>query len=141
MNQMVAANRKAVAIARNNPYIQLWSGHLQPSCNRRCAAMDRMEAVSVHVVGEAARTSDAGNEHGVVARHTQLRHYFLHRSQDRVVTASGTPAYFLVGDEILAGKSSSHLRHPSNARVMRLMISLTLKGRPWILLTPNASTR
>src|SRR6185437_5514665 len=141
MDQMVAADRQTVAVARYHPYVKLGPRDFQPGRDRRCAAVNRMEAVSVHVIRKTARTSDARDEDRVLARHPQLRHYLLHLGQDCVVTASGAPTHFLVGNEILAGQSGSHFSQPSSARRMRLVSSLTLNGRPWILLQPTASTR
>src|ERR1700730_5410152 len=100
-----------------------------------------METVCVHVIRKAAGASDARDEDRVLARHAQLRHHLLHLSQDRVVAAPRAPAHFLVGDEVLAGQSGSHFSQPSSARVMRLVSSLTLNGRPWILLQPTASIK
>src|SRR5262245_39332483 len=61
-----------------------------------------MEAVSVHVVWEPARTADARDEHYFLLGYAELRHHFLNLSQDRVIAAAGTPAHLLVGLKILA---------------------------------------
>src|SRR5690349_6388374 len=103
--------------------------------------MNRVETVCVHVVGKPAGAPDTGDEHNIFARDAEFRHYLLYLRQDCVVAASGTPAYFLVRNEILASKCTGHAVQPSRARLRRLVNSLTLNGRPWILLQPTASMR
>src|ERR1700733_1746002 len=103
--------------------------------------MDGVESVSVHVVGKAARASDSRNEDSVFRRDAEFRHLLLHLGQDRVVAASGAPAHFLVGNEILTRKRGCHFPYSSSAREIRVTSSDTLNGRPWILLMPIAGIR
>ena len=77
---------------------------LQPGGERRGAAVDRVEAVGVHVVREAAGAADAGDEHHLLAGHAEGGEDLLHLGQDRVVAAAGAPADFLVGGEVLRGQ-------------------------------------
>src|SRR5579875_356947 len=138
---MIPADRKTVAVAGDHPHVKFGPGHLEARCDRWRAAVDRVEAVGVHKVRKAARASDARNENNILARDAELGHRLLHRREDRVIAASRAPADLLVADEILAGQSRSHRDQPSKARLMRLVISLTLKGRPCTLLQPKASIR
>ena len=74
------------------------------------AAMDRVEAVRVHVVREARRTADSRHHHEPLLRNPQLREDRLHGGQDRVVAAARTPADLLVRLEILACQRGSDYR-------------------------------
>src|SRR5918995_1454527 len=64
------------------------------------AALDRVEAVGVHVVGEAAGAADAGDEDDLLARDAEFRHHLLHVVEDRVVAAARTPAHLLIRREV-----------------------------------------
>src|SRR5580658_6170161 len=102
MHQMVAADGEAIAVTGNDPYVEVGARDLQPGGEGRCAAVNRMEAVGVHVIGEAAGAADTRDKDNIFARHAEFRHHALDLGQNRVITASGAPAYFLVGDEIFA---------------------------------------
>src|SRR5262249_4764635 len=104
MDQMVAADGKRIAIARYHPHRQIGTGYLEAGRDRRGSAVDRVEAVRVHVVRKAARAADAGDEHEVLARHAELGQELLDLRQDGVVPAAGAPADVLIGDEILAAE-------------------------------------
>src|SRR5262249_52985343 len=99
---------------------------------------------------------DAGDEGEALPRNAELGEHLLHLRQDGVVPATGTPTHVLVGDEVLLarlligragcthGWSSVTISSPAlplRSRRQGLGISETLKGRPWILLKPTASTR
>src|SRR5207245_2110124 len=130
--------------------------------DRRRAAVNAVHAVGIHVVGEAARAADAADPHHVFAPDAQLRHDLLHLGQDGVVPAAGAPAHFLIRDEVffrvlrLVSRGRAHRNYLSTARSgvtfavlpagpvsssIFAVISTTLKGLPWILLRPTASTR
>ena len=65
-------------------------------------AVDRVQAVGVHVVREARRAADARHEHQVLrASRRARRSCELHRGEDRVVTAARAPADLLVRLEVL----------------------------------------
>ena len=63
VHQVVAADRQAVAVAGDDPHLQVGPGHLQTGRHGRGPAVDGVEAVGVHVIREAARTADARDEH------------------------------------------------------------------------------
>ena len=74
--------------------------------------MDGVHPVGVHVVGEAARASDAGDEHGVLRRDTEVGHELLDGLEDAVVAAAGAPADLLVaGPVLLSGEGDGVLAH------------------------------
>src|SRR3982074_1749052 len=110
MDQMIPANRQPVAIASDHPYVQVGPRDLQTGRKRRRTPMNRMEAVSVHVVRKPARTSDSRNENNILGQDPELGHGLLDRGQNCIVAASGAPANFLVSNEILASQCASHFR-------------------------------
>src|SRR5690606_37685047 len=95
------------------------------------------------VVREAARASDSGDHDEVFARDAELRKHALHRIEDGVVSATRTPPHFLVGREILLGEiqfwiALDHATPPLTFEfeaisLMRLRISISVNGLPWIL--------
>ena len=104
MDHVVAADRQPVAVAGDHPDIELGARDLEPRRDRRRAAVDRVEAVGVHVVREPARAADAADEHGVLALDADLRERALHGREDRVVAAARAPPHVLVGLEVLLGQ-------------------------------------
>ena len=57
---------RAIAIAGDDPHVELGVGQLETGGDRRRAAVDGVKPVRVHVVGEAARAADARYEHRVL---------------------------------------------------------------------------
>ena len=62
----------AVAVAGDQPDVEVGVGQLRARGEGRRAAVDRVEAVAFDVIGEAARAADAGDEHGVFRVRAQL---------------------------------------------------------------------
>ena len=54
VDQVVAADRQRVAVTRRDPHREIRARHREPGRDRRRAPVDRVHAVRVHVVGEAA---------------------------------------------------------------------------------------
>jgi hypothetical protein len=75
---VVAADAEAVAVAGDDPDVELGVGQLDAGRDRGRAAVDRVEAVGVHVVREAARAADAGHEHGLLLADAELGQHALH---------------------------------------------------------------
>src|SRR5260370_581081 len=67
----------------------------------RRATVNRVEAIGVHVIREAARAADAGDDDKIFLLDSKFRENGLHGGENRVVTAAGAPAHFLVGLKIL----------------------------------------
>jgi len=101
MDHVIAADRQAVAVAGDDPHVELGARDLEARRDGRRAAVDRVEAVRVHVVREPARAADAADEHRVLALHAEVRERALHRREDRVVAAARTPADILVRLHVL----------------------------------------
>src|SRR5207244_10506398 len=108
----------------------------QTGRDRRRAPVDRVHAVRVHVVGEAARAADARDEDHVLALVDDVGHHALHCRQDRVVAASRAPPHFLVADELFLRQDASatvllcHIVHS----LFRISVSISdsRNGCPWI---------
>ena len=63
VHQVVAADRQRVAVARDDPHQQIGPADLEAGGHRRGAAVNRVDAVGVHVIGKPARAADARDEH------------------------------------------------------------------------------
>ena len=73
VDDVVAADRQRVAVAGDDPDHEVRPGGLEPGRERRRPAVDRVEAVRVHVVRQPARAADARDEHDVLARRSRSR--------------------------------------------------------------------
>ena len=104
VDEVVAADRERVAVAGHDPDRQIGPRDREPGRDRRCATVDRMHPVRLHVVGEARRAADSRDEHDPLAGESELRHESLDDVQDRVVAAARAPADLLVGLEVLRGQ-------------------------------------
>src|SRR5215510_3831989 len=147
VQHVVAADREPVAVTRDHEDLQLGPRHPEPGGDRRRPAVDRVEAVGVHVVREAARAADSGNEDDVLLGNPQVGHRFLDRRQDGVVAAARAPAHVLIRLEVLLrvlrrflGLARTHALLP-RSWLMASWISSEASGRPRTRLKPTASTR
>ena len=142
MNQVVAADAEGIAVAGDDPDVQVRIGELDPGGDSRRASVNGVESVRGHVVGKTGRAADARHKDGVFSPHSQLRQRALNAFQDRIVSATGTPANLLIGSEILrgqlAGSGPCHDASPIRVRIAS-RISLTLNGLPDTLFKPSAS--
>ena len=103
VDQVVAADRERVAVAGDDPHREVLARGGQAGRNRGGTPVDRVHAVGVEVVREAAGAADAGDEHDVLAAQPEVGQEGLHGLEHGVVTAPGAPADLLVGREVLAG--------------------------------------
>jgi hypothetical protein len=146
VDQVVAADAQRIAIAGDHPHAQLGAHAAQAADDGGCAAVDAVHAVRVQVVREARGAADAADEDdlllGAWPVHLSTR---LHLLQDGVVAAAGTPAHFLVAAVIdllrrgiLPQVHGAHCFQQFKYGVTDLR---AVKGMPWILFKPCASTR
>ncbi len=103
VHRVVAADRQRIAVAGDDPHVEIGIGELHARRHRRRTAVDGVEAVGFHIIREARRAADAADEHGVFGPCANLGHGALHRLQNRIVTATGAPTHLLVGFPILGG--------------------------------------
>src|SRR5262245_7978558 len=150
MDEVVATDRQRVAVYGDDPHIEVGARHGDARGNRRRAAVDAVDAVGVHVVREAARAANAGDEHGVLRCHAEFGHQRLHGEQDAVVAAARAPADLLVAGPVLLGREGDGVTHqltpfaliPTvSAASMAASSSTAVNGKPWTLLIGLASTR
>ena len=135
-------------------------GGRQPGGDGRRPPVDRVHPVGVHVVREAGRAADAGEEHRVLPAHAEVGHEHLDGGQDGVVAAARAPAHLLVARPVLAGGHGDGGGHaavavavravravglahdfPPSSAVIAASISPTRNGTPCILDMVCASTR
>src|SRR5210317_160019 len=104
MNKVVAANRESIAVPGNDPHLQIGPRDFQAECHGWGAAMNSVESISIHVVGETARATYSRDKHDVFPGEpvlgADLRHHSLYLRENRVIAAARTPAYGLVRGEI-----------------------------------------
>src|SRR5690606_19202250 len=112
VRQGIATERQSIAVTGHHPHVEIRVGELKGGRKRRRAAVDRVEAVALDVVREAARAADAADEHGPGRIGTDLRQRALHRLEDRVVAAARAPADLLVRFPVLeGGLDGGHVVH------------------------------
>ena len=58
VSRMIAANRQAVAIAGDDPHIEIGIGEFDARGHRRRSAVNRMVPIGFDIIGEAAGTAD-----------------------------------------------------------------------------------
>src|SRR5690606_16068008 len=166
VHRVVAADRHAVAVAGHQPDVELGIGELDAGGEGRGAAMDRVEAVALHIVRKPARAADARDEHGLGGVRADLGQGALHRLENRIVAAAGAPADFLVGLPVLESRlDGGHVVHGFTALMLgswtssastsppslpgmlskkaaiASWISPIVNGCPLVLLSDLASTR
>ena len=104
MDEVVAADGQRVAVARGNPNVQTRIRSLHTRSDGIGASVYGVEAEGLHIVNEARRAADARDEREEVVRRIGLVGNFgqgpLYGIQNCVVTAAGTPSYFLVAFEV-----------------------------------------
>jgi hypothetical protein len=59
VQEMIAAYRQTIAIARYDPDIEVRIGQLEARCDRGCPAVDSVETIAIDVVREASGAADA----------------------------------------------------------------------------------
>ena len=97
VHQVVAADAERVAVAGDDPHLQVRAHRLQPRRDGGGAAVNAVDAVRVQVVREPAGAADAGDEHQVLGRDADLGQHLLHLREDREITrsrgTSGSPGW------------------------------------------------
>ena len=73
VDQVVAADRERVAVARHDPDGEVGPGGREPGRDRGRAPVDRVQAVRLDVVREPRGAPDARHEHEVLARDRRAR--------------------------------------------------------------------
>src|SRR5688572_25800204 len=84
MERMVTADRKTVAVAGCNPYIEFRICCLNAGSNGECASVNRMQAIRIHVIRETRRAADTCNEDRLVTGDVEIGKRTLYLCEDRV---------------------------------------------------------
>ena len=133
MNKMVTTNSQSITVTGNLKNIQFRISTLGSGCDSSSPAMNRMETISIHVIGETGRTSDSGNNCPRFFRVPQFSHGFLYGVNDTMVTATRTPTNLLVALKIFRCILFCHDYFPNNSVIFSFS-STTVKGNPATLL-------
>ena len=104
MNGMVSPDTQAVTVTGHYPNAQFRAGGFQSGSNGCGPSVNGVHPECIHVIGETAAAADTGDKHDVFLRDSQAGHHFLYLGQDGIISASGTPAHFLVGGKIFGGQ-------------------------------------
>jgi hypothetical protein len=91
MNPVRGADAAAIAVASADENVEVWSCHLDAFGDGKCTAMNAVEPVNIHIMGKPAGAADAGDEHRVFGSQLVITTQPLHRGEDSVVAAPGTP--------------------------------------------------
>ena len=86
------ADAAAVSIAGVHEDVQIRARHLHTLRDRQRAAVDPVEPISLHVVREAARAADPGDEHRLLCTQLVIAAQPLHGGEDCIVAAAVAPA-------------------------------------------------
>ena len=70
MDEVVPPDSEAITISGSDPDAEVWTGSLHPRSDRCCTTMDRMEAIGIHVVGQAGGASDTRDDRSLLRRDT-----------------------------------------------------------------------
>ena len=101
MNKMVSADGKGITVSGYFPNCQFRIGAFYPRGNGCRPAVNGMKPEGTHVIGEAGRTSDSGDNGEIFVANAQIGHRFLDGIQYGVVAASRTPSDFAFAFEVL----------------------------------------
>src|SRR5690606_8920439 len=102
-------------VARHDPDVESRVRELEPRRDRRRAAVDRVEAVSLDVVRKARRATDARDEHRILRHCANVGERTRNGLEHGVVAATGAPAHLLRRGEILGLQLSAHALSPRTA--------------------------
>ena len=96
VQQVIAADRQRIAVAGDDPHVEIRIGKLRPGRDRRRAAVNGMKTVGRHVIRKTRRASDSGDEDHLLPGQLKIGQHLLHRFYDGVIAAAGAPPYLLV---------------------------------------------
>ena len=123
VDEVVATDGGAVAVAGDHPHAEVRVGQLHASGGSGGTTVDAMETIGVHVVGEARGAADAADDNDVFLLLTQLRENVLNGLQDGVVTAARAPFHHLIACKIF------FCQHDLIFDILIFHSRLILKGR------------
>src|ERR1700741_276518 len=133
VNGVIAADSERVAIAGSDPDFQFGMGNLDPRSDGRGATVNGVESEGVHVIRKAPGAADAGDDDEIFAANAEFRKHRLNRRKNGVVTATRTPADFLVGLKVFSSErrksARGHCRLLKSQNFFDLLIEFGLLER------------
>ena len=96
VDEVVATDGEAVAVAGNKPYADVGAGRLDAGSDGGATAVNGVEAVRVHVVRQTRGAADTRDDGHIIGRGADFGHRFMQAAEHGVVAASGTPANVLI---------------------------------------------
>ena len=118
MHQVIPAYRQAVTITRDNPDIEFGVRQLQTRRNCRRTTVNRVKTISLDVIRKTRRATDARNKRCFFRPCADIGQCLGYRFENRIITATRTPSYFLRRREILGSKHSTHRPFPLKAGLL-----------------------
>ena len=118
VDQVVAADRQAVAVAGDHPHVEVGPGHGEAGGDGRGAAVDRCACRRCSCSTGTGSSSRCRDEHGVLGLHAELGHQHLDGEQDAVVAATRAPAHLLVAGPVLLGRDGDRVGHERSVRAV-----------------------
>ena len=88
MDPVTGADRGAVTVARDDKYVDVGACQFQSSRDRKRTAMDAVEPIGIHVVGEATGATDTRDKSHLFG----FELFFCQQTLDRVQGAEVTTA-------------------------------------------------
>ena len=100
MHEVITTDRQRIAVARDNPNVQLGASRLKAAGESRSPTVNAVHSVGVHIIRKTTRSTDTANEHGILLRRARLSQNFFHLGQDRIVATTGAPTNVLIRSEV-----------------------------------------
>ena len=91
MGKMVSADGEGIAVAAKDKEIEVLPTHRDASGKGQGAAVDEMDAVALHEVGEAAAATDAGDSGDFLVMDTAVLDELEVECEHGEIAATGTP--------------------------------------------------
>ena len=91
VDEVIAADAEAVAIAAGDQHSQIVVGQLHARGDSQRPAMQRVHAVGIDEAGEVGRAADAADGSHIVVGNLQLDERLLNRGEHAEIAAAGAP--------------------------------------------------
>ena len=92
MYEVIASDGQSVTVSAHLPYCEFRIGHLTSGGNGGCTSVDGVHSVCGHVMRQTAGASYTRDDGCIPWCHAYFSHCLVQRSQEEVVSASGTPS-------------------------------------------------
>ena len=103
MDEVVAADGRSVAVAREHHHVEVGPGHLDAGGDRQRPPVDGVHGAEVDVVAGAARAADAAHHDGVLALEAEVDD---HAEEGPVTMPMPQPGHQMCGSRSVCRNSS-----------------------------------